>query len=114
MTPGLAGRWGSDHQRVDPVPPQRWLPRTRRGVNWHEGHETRVNFNSSPNHNSNLNPDGRELTLTLDVPQAEMNLFRIFQGRLHLHGISAGSRDDFEVPLGLGLRLRLRLWLRLL
>ena len=28
--------------------------------------------------------------------KTEMNLFRIFQGRLRLHGISAGSRDDFE------------------
>jgi len=28
--------------------------------------------------------------------KADVNLFRIFQGRLHIHGVSAGSRADFE------------------
>eukprot|EP00658_Telonema_sp_P-2_P066388 TRINITY_DN5541_c0_g1_i1.p1 TRINITY_DN5541_c0_g1~~TRINITY_DN5541_c0_g1_i1.p1 ORF type:complete len:320 (+),score=72.84 TRINITY_DN5541_c0_g1_i1:182-1141(+) len=31
--------------------------------------------------------------------EAKVNLFRIFQGRLHMHGISAGSRRDFEQML---------------
>ena len=28
--------------------------------------------------------------------KADVNLFRVFQGRLHIHGVSAGSRQDFE------------------
>jgi NADPH:quinone reductase-like Zn-dependent oxidoreductase len=32
----------------------------------------------------------------LDGLQADVNLFRVFQGRLHIHGVSAGSRKDFE------------------
>ena len=31
--------------------------------------------------------------------KADLNLFRVFQGRIHIHGVSAGSRDDFEKML---------------